>query len=325
MPDPITPTATTVLATPSPASSPPVPAAPSSDVLGQLRPEDPILVRDKTGATVSTKLGDLADAWRNRPDPADVEDLTLFRKAIKDNDFDAAQKLASKYMPGAAPPATPPAIGTSPVNVELVALQSQVKEMKEALEKMSPTTTSVREALEAHQLTMAIDATKEMVPLLVRHPDRAALVKNRLLYYADQAKAHNLSLDSLPLEVRSKVYVKALTDVEASLRATLEIYGMKPAGAPPARNVASMNDQGRSDERMVREPRYKLVNGQLVDTVQPAVAAAAAAPLPTAPVTPVPTGGMVGVEDGVKSGGRVTPSQLLENMRRRSEALSQVV
>jgi hypothetical protein len=294
--------------------------------MGQLRPEDPILVRDKTGATVSTKLGDLADAWRNRPDPADVEDLILFRKATKDNDFEAAQKLAAKYMPAAgAPPASPPPGGAAPTNAEVAALRAEMKTMSESLARMSPTTASVQEALETHQLTLAIDGSKEKVPLLAKHPDRAALVKNRLSYYDGQAKAHNLSLNTLPREVQQQVYDKALADVEASLRSTLEIYGVKPANAPSTRNVTSVNDQGKPDERLVREPRYKMVNGQLVDTTQPVVAAAAAAPLPTNPVTPLPSGGMVGVDDGSKSGGRMSPTQLMESMRRRNEVLSQTV
>ena len=316
MPD--VPAAVAAPVTPSPTPLP----APTPDVMGQLKPDDPILVRDKTGNVVNTKLGDLAEAWRNRPEAADMEDLGLLRQAIKENNVEAAQKLVNKYTPAAAAPTlTPPA---TPANAELVALRAEMKTMQESMARMSPTTASVQEAMETFQLTQVIDASKNKVPLLAKHPDRAVLVRNRLGYYAEQARVHNLSLDALPLEVRRQVHEKALADVESSLRTTLEIYGFKP-GQAPARNPVSVNDQEQPDQRQVREPRYKVVDGKLVDTTMPTAAPAASAALPTAPVSPLPSGGMVGVEDASRDGGRVTPAQLMDRMRQRSQVLSQTV
>lgn len=315
---------------PSPVVSAPTTVPPAKPVSQE--PESPALsldqqamVRDANGNIVTRTLGEIVDGWRSSPSAEDRENFALFKKAVSTGPDSqaAAIELMQKLSPGASV-ATPE--GTSVVETSQAVASPQASDVlsqlterlavleKTITERVSPFLGQVDHISRLSQIKAGFAAAPEKFPMLGKVQQGASMVLAQEGVYRNKVATEGVNYDTLPSEVKQKILVRSMEDVEKHLGVLHRELGGAVPSAGSSSNVVSVNDQVSGTSPEHRPPRVRLDDHGNLITGEPS------APLPATPVTP-PTGTMVGAESPQEKGPQ-TPTTLREQMRRRITTVS---
>lgn len=350
MPDPESPSPTSV----PPAAAPVVPTAkvePQSGVPGapakpvtETPPKTPavpdldpstrieIPKKDGSGFQVAT-LQELADSYlepKGESDPDQAAKFKAFEEAVTKNDPTAAHALLDLYMPRAAETVDKGAAGTDADRVAI--LEQQLAEIKTSLDSQRPVVREIEEARIHSGVKSLIEQQKDKLPYLAKDAGISARMVTAKLAEYRQAATSQLGITEEQFNThprRQAILAAAFLDCERQLKGVADRFkGFDPAATvkPPAGTVAAtvVDDQASPGAGHV-PARYRMVNGQLVDTLGQNMQQAGHGPMEAIPSTPLasePSGSAVGAETGAPVPGAHTPDQLRANMRKRMQEIT---
>ena len=313
----------------SPPVTPPAPApapttTPAADT--PLDPQTPIEFPQEDGSLGVATLQDMLDAYKGRGEQPDAEmrkKIELFDKAVASNDRDAAHALMDLYMPEAAKP-------EATADDRLAALQTEVQELRKAVDSNSPVVAQIEEARVHSGVTALIKQQEKQLPYLAQDAvDGAKRVTAKLMEYRQAAKAQygmtSEQFDKHPR--RQQILAAALMDCERSLKGIAERFkGFVPTETPvePAKTGGVVDDQVKSVNHI--PARFHAAGSVLTDASGQAVTQMRHGAMETVPAAPLgsePSGSAVGpVPAEALKGGPVTPEQLKANMRLRMQEMT---
>lgn len=313
---------------------------PQSQVVPQTSMAD--LTRDTTvnmvepdGVLKQVTVGALVDAYRSRPDEKTVEQMGLFTKALKDQDPVAAKAFAESIgvtlpdssLPGVTPvPATPaPATELTQTAQTTEDITSLRKELDEFRQQVTPTVDGITQATRLAQITQLISTSKDQYPSLGRVAQGAMLVKQRLDQYQAQLDVSPTpyKLSALPPDDQQKVMANALKETDQQLQMLGQQLGVSITTPTPTGPVV-VNDQG-----VVQPVTGELQEGQVKLSAwqrnrdalqQQQQGQQQGQPLPSQPVTPIPTGLGVGMQPEAEQG-PLTGASLRQRMKSRVQSI----
>lgn len=329
--------------TETPQVSPEAKPAESTDI--------PVLDRKTTIVTGTGKevpLGDMEEAWtklqqlqqqQQQPQaPAlsqeEMEEFSLYQKAVKQNDQDAAAKLWDRYRPQPQP---------TPEEAQKTKDQ-QIADLSEKVEKLTQVVTQHDQVanMVTHQrgeaiVTRMLDQAKDQYPYLSSHPSAVSMVTSKLNEFQQLAQMRGMDLRSTTDEFRSKAVHMAFDNVNNHLKNTFDFYSAHPIAQPngqEAKPITAVDDQSTPDKVRQREGFAGLSpskvqramlsvdnEGYLVDkrSGKRILDPQGATMVPTQPVQP-PTGAAPGIEPEQPQG-PYPEGGLLEKMRSKLEEL----
>jgi hypothetical protein len=198
----------------------------------------------KDGQPTFPTLGELAQAYLDQPDKGTLDQFGLYKKAVVDQDTEAAQQLLQSF--GVNAPAEPAAPST-PEAQEIASLKEQLEQLQAQVGNHNPIIQRAVESQELNLLGQAIQGEAEKYPLLGKHPMASQLVRNRLNEIRQIAYQRNIDLNQ-DQNLLKQAVDRSFSDIESFLSQTAQALGLTPETAHQSPAYVSVNDQTPGDQ-----------------------------------------------------------------------------
>lgn len=307
--------------TPEPAVAPTPPPAPTPTPAPpepNLTREQMVAIPDRDGKMVNVSLGDMADAHRDKPNQEALDQLALHQKVAAGDQEAIAQYLKTFTSTPTTPEPTTEA-------TELQGLQERINQLEASLtSNVNPVISQITDNAINQQLVSLVQTHKEQFPLLEKFGAResAELVRNRLGYYEQMAKARNIDVNTLPDVQKQKLVMQCLTDAHNHIQGVGQrCFGAQTETVPAPPGTPIANDQTVPTSGQVGA-RYAVDSrGGITDTWAPAQPQGPE-PIATTPVPVAPGGSPPGIQGTQpQPAGPMTPNSMTELMARRTAVL----
>lgn len=250
MPDPVVPIETPVAApappvaaTPPPQPSPAQPAGqPAGSSSDDLKPDTVIEYTGKDGSKRYATIRDLVNRAESEGAQIPADELERLRTVERglSGDQDAARKMLEMFVPGLQPNQQPQ-VPADPVQQKLAELESMVKPTKALFDR-------IEEERLVSGCTGFVDAHKDKVPYLAKHPDAGRIVYSRIEAAKANYRAAGQDPDRLPNEQQIRIIADAMRTANAELQTLATMFGappLTPAQQKQAQSVQANNDQNQ--------------------------------------------------------------------------------
>lgn len=318
--------------TPAPAASPapavPIVPATSTPAVPAASPEPVQLTRDmniqmvgEDGTPKQVLLGDMADLYR-RMSPEKLAQFDQVQKVLA-GDPEATRSLFESQFPKSEP--------LTPEAETLATLQKTVEELKAQVDgRLGPGLQGMQTQNELKGLSEYLRANGAAFPFLARNPQGANMVHNQLQQIQEQVRAqYKTEFSALSQQQQLQLLQGSFTTCETNLKNLVELY--YPSANPPApgSQIHPVNDQVAganpvaSSGRWPLDPRtgIPIVPKLVAPGVQPPVVPGvpAGAPLPSTPITALPTGQPAGLTEAPVASGPLTKEVLAQRIAARTQ------
>lgn len=249
----------------------------SSSGGGDLDPNMLLQFQDSSGNPRHATLQEMIDAYQTAQSGPSVSDedreiLGLLNKAVKENDQQAAFDLVNKLNPRSSGQQTaqaPQPTGDPRVDQ----LNEKIQQLEQKLANTERVTSTVTQAQKSARMQNIIQQHADKLPYLAKIPvqEAAQEVLGRYDHYAGLLSSAGRNIEQLPESQQREVLIRALQESEQRIKSVVSKFGVNLDGSVETGGnpVTATDDQlppGQNGEQ-VRDARYKVVNGMLVDTM----------------------------------------------------------
>lgn len=326
---------------PQPSTTQPVAPAPAPEP--SLSSDQVVAITRPDGTEDFVRMGDLVNAYRNRPDLGqdEIAELRTVRDALQGKP-EAIQKLVgSAQGSGQGSQPTPAVPASAAERAEIDALKAEIEAMRTTVREAYGVTAPIRELQERNHIQATIQQHAQYIPYLAKAPEKAAAMV-RSQFYSDLELAKQgqhpafpgvrLTEQNMLTQHRDKILGLAMKDCERRLSDLLSGYGvtLQPSAAtpqaPPTAPAGLVDDQTGQPTMRPAQVRWDPARGMFVNAATGNPVAqnrlGHVAEIPTDSIAP--TGGGTPIPVGSPTPARGTKFDLAALQQRMVSRLQQV-